>query len=111
MLSSTKQFLKNLLKIKHGKVKYEVGINQVKFTQNGLSIAVIENVEQKEARYVGIFLMSELKKAEENIHHMALFDALTELPNCAFSYNHLRQVLSQAEQNFSFSTLMMLGIL
>ncbi len=76
-----------------------------------LSIAVIQNVGQNEARYVGIFSdITAKKQAEENIHHMAFFDALTELPNRSLLYDRLRQSLSQAERNLSFGALMMLDL-
>lgn len=76
-----------------------------------LSIAIIQNVGQKEARYVGIFSdITTKKEAEENIHHMAFFDTLTELPNRSLLYDRLRQSLSQAERNFSFGALMMLDL-
>lgn len=76
-----------------------------------LSIAVIQNVGQNEARYVGIFSdITTKKEAEENIHHMAFFDTLTELPNRSLLYDRLRQALSQAERNVSFGALMMLDL-
>tara|TARA_R110001606_G_scaffold361754_7_gene515227 strand:- start:136188 stop:138398 length:2211 start_codon:yes stop_codon:yes gene_type:complete len=76
-----------------------------------LSIAVINNKDQKEACYVGIFSdITSMKEAEANIHHMAFFDTLTELPNRALLYDRLRQSLSQAERNTSFGALMMLDL-
>jgi diguanylate cyclase (GGDEF)-like protein/PAS domain S-box-containing protein len=76
-----------------------------------LSIAFIQNVGQKEARYVGIFSdITAKKQAEANIHHMAFFDTLTELPNRSLLYDRLRQSLSQAERNLSFGALMMLDL-
>ncbi|MFT5718360.1 MAG: diguanylate cyclase (GGDEF)-like protein/PAS domain S-box-containing protein [Oleiphilaceae bacterium] len=76
-----------------------------------LSIATIQNVGQKEARYVCIFSdITAKKQAEENIHHMAFFDTLTELPNRSLLYDRLRQSLSQAERNLSSGALMMLDL-
>lgn len=76
-----------------------------------LAIAVIQNVGQDEARYVGIFSdITAKKEAEESIHHMAFFDTLTELPNRSLLYDRLRQSLSQAERNLSFGALMMLDL-
>ncbi|MDO7711865.1 MAG: EAL domain-containing protein [Pseudomonadota bacterium] len=76
-----------------------------------LSIAFVQNVGQKEARYVGIFSdITAKKQAEENIHHMAFFDTLTKLPNRSLLYDRLRQSLSQAERNLSFGALMMLDL-
>ncbi|MFT5717880.1 MAG: PAS domain S-box-containing protein, partial [Oleiphilaceae bacterium] len=76
-----------------------------------LSIATIQNIGQKEARYVGIFSdITAKKQAEENIHHMAFYDTLTELPNRSLLYDRLRQALSQAERNVSFGALMMLDL-
>jgi len=76
-----------------------------------LSIAIIHNNEQKEAQYVGIFTdITAQKEAEANIHHMAFFDTLTELPNRALLYDRLQQSLVQAERNASFGALMMLDL-
>lgn len=76
-----------------------------------LSIAVINKNEQKEPRYVGVFSdITAKKEAEANIHHMAFFDTLTELPNRALLYDRLQQSLSQAERNVSFGALMMLDL-
>lgn len=76
-----------------------------------LSIAVINHEEQQDPRYVAIFSdITAKKEAEENIHHMAFFDTLTELPNRALVYDRLRQSLSQAHRNVSFGALMMLDL-
>jgi len=50
------------------------------------------------------------KLAQERIHHMANFDALTSLPNRALFYDRLRQALVMAKRNNGGMTLLFLDL-
>ena len=50
------------------------------------------------------------KLAQERIHHLANFDALTSLPNRVLFYDRLRQALVMAKRNYGGITLLFLDL-
>jgi len=76
-----------------------------------LSIAVVRDAAGHISNYIGSFIdISERKASEEQIRHLALHDALTDLPN-RFSLNEqLAQALAFADRNNKQLALMMIDL-
>ncbi len=65
-----------------------------------LSIVTIRNEQGITIHYLGVFAdLSEKKQAEANLHHVANYDVLTELPNRHLLEDRLYQALATASQN------------
>ena len=64
------------------------------------SISAVKNADGAVTHYFSIFSdITERKRAEERIHYLAYYDALTELPNRALFYKLVDQALSEARRN------------
>ena len=64
-----------------------------------LSVTVVRNELGEVVNYVGIFSdISERKSAEARIHHLAHYDALTNLPNRALLQDRLEQAILQSRR-------------
>ena len=64
-----------------------------------LSVTVVRNETGDVVNYVGIFSdISERKSAEARIHHLAHYDALTNLPNRALLQDRLEQAILQSRR-------------
>ena len=65
-----------------------------------LSIIAIRDEQGKTLYYLGVFAdLSEKKQAEARAHHLAHYDALTELPNRLLLEERLQQALTAAHSN------------
>jgi diguanylate cyclase (GGDEF)-like protein/PAS domain S-box-containing protein len=64
------------------------------------SISLVKNHDGQISHYFSIFTdMTERKKAEERIHHLAYYDGLTGLPNRSLLYQLIDQALAEARRN------------
>lgn len=54
--------------------------------------------------------ISEMKRAEERIHHLAYFDGLTELPNRALLTDRLQQTIAQSVRDNMQSALILFNV-
>lgn len=69
------------------------------FFPEWLSISTIRDEQGEVQNYIGIFTdISEHKRNEERIRHLAYYDALTNLPNRAFFRERLAAALAHAER-------------
>ena len=65
-----------------------------------LSVTAVRNDDGKIDNYIGIFSdITERKRHEEYIHHLAFFDPLTHLPNRALLMDRMQLALASAERN------------
>ena len=54
--------------------------------------------------------ISELKRAEANLHHLAYYDSLTDLPNRQLFNDRLHQAVAEAKRRGTFIAVMLLDI-
>jgi diguanylate cyclase (GGDEF)-like protein/PAS domain S-box-containing protein len=65
-----------------------------------LNITAVLGEDGRVTNYVGAFVdFSERKKAENEIHHLAFFDPLSQLPNRRMLLDRLRQAVSTGSRN------------
>ena len=76
-----------------------------------LTITAIKNERAETAGYVAIFSdITERKKAEEDIHHLAFYDPLTKLPNRRLLLDRFRLALSVSARSQSFGAILFLDM-
>jgi len=77
-----------------------------------LIITVVKNSQQEATHYVATFLdLSERKKQEAKIHHLAYHDSLTDLPNRTAILEQLKRELNRTHQNNTvFGALLFLDL-
>ena len=76
-----------------------------------VSISAVKNTEGKITHYFSIFSdITERKRAEERIHYLAYYDALTELPNRALFYKLVDQALAEARRNRMHGALLFIDL-
>jgi diguanylate cyclase (GGDEF)-like protein/PAS domain S-box-containing protein len=64
-----------------------------------LSIGVVAEADGKPERYVGVFNdITELKRKDERIRHLAFHDSLTDLPNRELLLDRLQQSIATAQR-------------
>ena len=76
-----------------------------------LSIVAIRNEQGKLIHYLGVFAdLTEKKQAEAHLHHLAYYDALTELPNRLLLEERMKQALATASHNNSLVAVLHLDL-
>jgi diguanylate cyclase (GGDEF)-like protein/PAS domain S-box-containing protein len=76
-----------------------------------LSISAIKNSRGKTVKYSGLFSdITALKQTEEQIEHLANYDALTTLPNRRLFLDRLNQAILSAERSNHMLAVMFLDI-
>lgn len=76
-----------------------------------LSVTVVRNEMGDVVNYVGIFSdISERKRAEARIHHLAHYDALTNLPNRALLQDRLEQAVLQSRRKNKQAAVLFLDL-
>jgi len=75
------------------------------------SVSVMKNASGKVTHYFSIFSdISERKRAEERIHYLAYYDALTGLPNRSLLHKLVRQALAKSERDKSHGALLFIDL-
>jgi len=81
------------------------------FYTEWLTISMIKNKEGKAIHLLGVFNdISQKKKAEETIRHMAYYDPLTDLPNRSLFYDRLKHNLAQASRSKNLLAVLFLDL-
>ncbi len=76
-----------------------------------LTITTVRDETNAITHYVAIFMdISERKRAEEEIHRLAFFDTLTQLPNRRLLMDRLEQALATGQRNGSHGALMFMDL-
>lgn len=76
-----------------------------------LSIVAVEEPGRRATRYVGLFSdITERKREEERIRHMAHYDVLTGLPNRVLMMDRLRRILARKERRRGELALLFLDL-
>jgi diguanylate cyclase (GGDEF)-like protein/PAS domain S-box-containing protein len=76
-----------------------------------LTITAVKDDKGKTAEYVGMFSdITERKKAEEEIYHLAYYDLLTTLPNRRFLLDRLQQTQSISARSRNYGALLFLDM-
>jgi diguanylate cyclase (GGDEF)-like protein/PAS domain S-box-containing protein len=76
-----------------------------------VSISAVKNPEGRITHYFSIFSdITERKQAEERIHYLAYYDALTDLPNRALFYKLVDQALLEARRNRQHGAILFLDL-
>ena len=76
-----------------------------------VSISALKDVTGKITHYFSIFSdITERKRAEERIHYLAYYDALTELPNRALFYKLVDQALAEARRNRQHGAILFIDL-
>ena len=76
-----------------------------------VSISAVKNIDGKITHYFSIFSdITERKRAEERIHYLAYYDALTDLPNRALFYKLVDQALIEARRNREHGALLFIDL-
>jgi diguanylate cyclase (GGDEF)-like protein/PAS domain S-box-containing protein len=76
-----------------------------------LSITAVVDKEGKVTNYVGAYVdFTERKKAENEIHHLAFYDPLSQLPNRRLLLDRLRQAIASGARNHTGGALMFLDL-
>jgi diguanylate cyclase (GGDEF)-like protein/PAS domain S-box-containing protein len=75
-----------------------------------LTITAVKNRDEI-SHYVGVFVdITERKKAEEEIHNLAFFDPLTQLPNRRLLLDRMRLALGLSARSKNFGALMFIDL-
>ncbi len=76
-----------------------------------LTITAVKNERDETIRYVGIFNdITERKKAEEAIQHLAFYDVLTKLPNRRLFLDRFRAALTVSARYYNFGALLFIDL-
>jgi diguanylate cyclase (GGDEF)-like protein/PAS domain S-box-containing protein len=76
-----------------------------------LTLNTVKNNRGETSHYVAIFAdITEHKQAEEHVHHLAHYDALTDLPNRTLFNDRLGQALIKAQRNHGRAAVMFLDL-
>jgi len=76
-----------------------------------VSISAVRDGDGKITHYFSIFSdITERKRAEERIHYLAYYDALTELPNRALFYKLVDQALIEARRNRQHGAILFIDL-
>ena len=76
-----------------------------------LTITAVKNEEQKTAQYVSIFSdITERKQAENEIHNLAFYDALTNLPNRRLMLDRFQLALSGSARHNQYGAVLFLDM-
>lgn len=76
-----------------------------------LTITAVKDAKGKTTHYVAFFFdISERKRTEEEIRHLAFFDALTNLPNRRLLMDRLNIALSASSRNKKYGALLFLDL-
>ena len=76
-----------------------------------LSFTAVRNVNAKVTHYLALFSdISQRRAAESQIHRLAYYDTLTDLPNRSSLLETLEKVLAEARYNKTFGALLSLNI-
>ncbi len=76
-----------------------------------LSINTVLDAQGKVSHYVAAFTdITERKEAEERIHHLAFYDALTGLPNRRLLLDRLKQALAATARSQHYGALMFIDL-
>lgn len=76
-----------------------------------LTITAVIGKDGKVTNYVGTFVdISERKKAESEIHHLAFFDPLCQLPNRRMLLDRLRQAVATSVRNQTGGALLFIDL-
>ncbi len=75
------------------------------------TISAVKNENGEIAQYVSVFTnITERKKAEDEIHSLAFYDALTKLPNRRLLHDRLNVALSVSGRNQQYGALLFLDL-
>lgn len=76
-----------------------------------LNISVVFGTDGEVTNYIGSFIdISERKQAENEIHNLAYYDPLCQLPNRRFLMNRLRQAISFSARNQTGGALLFIDL-
>ncbi|GAB5605483.1 EAL domain-containing protein [Sideroxyarcus sp. TK5] len=76
-----------------------------------LSITAVVDKEGRVTNYVGAYVdFTERKKAENEIHHLAFYDPLSQLPNRRLLLDRLRQAIASGARNRTGGALMFIDL-
>lgn len=76
-----------------------------------LTITAVKNTKGETTQYVAIFSdITERKRAEEAIHNLAFYDALTKLPNRRLLQDRLKSALSVSARSHHYGALLFLDL-
>ena len=76
-----------------------------------LTISAVKNEDLETVEYVAIFSdITERKRAEEEILHLAFYDSLTKLPNRRLLLDRIRTALSMSARNHHYGALLFLDM-
>ena len=76
-----------------------------------LNITAVVDKEGKVTNYVGTFVdFTERKRAENEIHHLAYYDPLCQLPNRRLLLDRLRQAVAASARNHSGGALLFIDL-
>ena len=76
-----------------------------------LSITAVVDKDGKVTNYVGAYVdFTERKKAENEIHHLAFYDPLSQLPNRRLLLDRLRQGIAAGARNHTGGALMFIDL-
>ncbi len=74
-------------------------------------ITAVKNEQQQTTHYVAVFSdLSERKRSEEEIRHLAFYDALTNLPNRHLFLDRFRAALSNASRLNNFGAILFIDL-
>ena len=78
---------------------------------NWLTVNVVTNAEGEVTNYVAAFSdMSKFKEAQDDIHRLAFYDALTSLPNRRLLQDSLKRAMSASDRNKHYGAILFLDL-
>jgi diguanylate cyclase (GGDEF)-like protein/PAS domain S-box-containing protein len=76
-----------------------------------LTITAVRDAAGRIGHFVAAFLdISHRKEAEDKIHHLALYDPLTQLPNRSLLYERIAHTLSSFSRNSGYAALLFIDM-
>ena len=76
-----------------------------------LNITAVVNKNNEATNYVGTFIdFTERKRAENEIHHLAFYDSLSQLPNRRMLLDRLRQAVANGARNRTGGALLFIDL-
>jgi len=77
-----------------------------------LTLTSISNINKNGSRHIVCICsdISEIKKAQQKIHHLAYHDSLTDLPNRTLLYDRLHQLLHRAKRHHRISAALFIDL-